>query len=401
MGRYQESGCGSDAASPLATEGPTAVPADPPNERISAWIRLVVCALALLLVAGLGCRPRWSADGKRLVFHALQGQNYVYAEHDFATGKTRRFAGIGPRDGASDIVWDGAGRQWVIVEADAGNDNAINVYTRDRSGALGEAHSFEAPVRNISCVMHAPVVADGHVFISHNGIVRLDLNSGEDVKAGGRNETAFPFGAGVGYVKKSGADWEIGELHAKTLARTPWVTRPEGCAWDIQSHPRFTSGLDRCAVLATQGERSTKPDERQWAILVLKKGKLITAMELGKGLFAGPLAWIDDVTICATVVRPGKDSDTVALVEVGLDGKERRETTLLEVPVNKQMQKNAGVYQNQLPFLMQPSPSPDGRKVAFSTAHLGWLPADDAGLLVLHRGETPSVERLPFEFEDQ
>ena len=65
-----------------------------------------MAALTLLMLGFLGCRPRWSQDGKRLVFTGLEAGREVFAVHDLETGKSRKLAAIEPNDGAADIVWD-------------------------------------------------------------------------------------------------------------------------------------------------------------------------------------------------------------------------------------------------------------------------------------------------------
>ena len=82
---------------------------------------------------------------------------------------------------------------------------------------------------------------------------------------------------------------------------------------------------------------------------------LLAVAPIGWGLPAfapstWPLAWIDGVTICATFVTPGEKFDTFAMIETDFLGKRLQETTILEVPVNKKLQKQAGRYLVQLPL---------------------------------------------------
>ena len=124
---------------------------------------------------------------------------------------------------------------------------------------------------------------------------------------------------------------------------------------------------------------------------------MISTIELKGELSTGPLAWIDEVTVCATVMRPGEEVDTFAMLETDFSGNVQRETVILKAPVDEKMARNGGgMYALNMPFLMRPSPSPDGKTVAFSTAKLPRLPADLSGLLLLRRSKLRPVERLAF-----
>ena len=72
----------------------------------------------------------------------------------------------------------------------------------------------------------------------------------------------------------------------------------------------------------------------KWAILILEQDGLISTFELEGEMSAGPIAWIDEVTICATVMRPGEEFDTFAMIETDFSGNVRRETAILKAPVD-------------------------------------------------------------------
>ncbi len=377
--------------------------------RFAAWSRVFACVLAAVLIAGLGCRPRWSPDGKRLVYAAREGKQHIIAEHDFEQGRSRTLVELQTADGAADIIWDKSGNQWVVVSADGGDDNTVNIFTHDQTGKQKERHQIKVGGRNIGCLLQEPTIVDGNVFLTGNAIIRVDLKSGEATKHARSGIAAFPLGDDLGYVSKMGSHWSIGELDPKTLEATPWVEQPEGCEWQILPHPRFNDSRTRCAVVATQGlqaprvgQRANKLSALKWAILILEQNELISTIELEGELSAGPIAWIDEVTICATVMRPGKVFDTFAMIETDFSGNVRRETAILKVPVDEKMVKNGGfAYALNMPFFMQPAPSPDGKIIAFTTAKLPRLSADRAGLLLLHRNKQRSVERLKFGSSDK
>lgn len=65
-------------------------------------------------------------------------------------------------------------------------------------------------------------------------------------------------------------------------------------------------------------------------------------------------------------------------------------------PFQSESRNGGGMYSLNMPFLMQPFPSTDRNTVAFTTAKLPRLPADRAGLLLLRRNKSRSVECLAF-----
>ena len=82
----------------------------------------------------------------------------------------------------------------------------------------------------------------------------------------------------------------------------------------------------------------------------------------------------------------------------------QRETELLRAPIFEKLLNDGGVqYQLKQPLLLQPSPSPDGKTVAFTTAKLQWpdFPEDRGGLLLLRRDQKNRVERIPFPSSDK
>jgi dipeptidyl aminopeptidase/acylaminoacyl peptidase len=366
----------------------------------SVGVRICAGALALLVLGAPGCRPRWSQDGKRLVFTALEGKRQVFAVHDLESGKSRKLGAIEPNDGAADLVWDRDGSQWVVASAEGSEDHIVRVYTLDWDGKEGESHLVNVGTRNVISTLHEPVVCGGKVFLTGSSIIRLDLATGEVSRGEADRSSVFPWNAGVGYVRDATGDWEIGALDPETMAAKPWFQRPDDCDWQIVPHPRFDPAGDRCAVVGLRGEPTMALDTLEWAILILEEGRLISTIELGGDMAAGPVAWVDAVTVCATVKRPGDDHDTLSLVETDFSGAVRHETPILRVPTNDRMIKNFGIqYVLKLPFFMEPSPSPDGSVIAFTTAKLPPLPDELSGLLLLRRRESRRVDRLPFEFE--
>ena len=374
----------------------------------TAWLRLMFCAAAALTVAALGCRPRWSDDGKRLVYAALDGRRHLVAERDFETGESRELFDIELNDGALDMVRDPDRERWVIVWADGSDDNAVNVRTRDDLGVEGEVHKVKVRGRNVAVMLTEPVVAEGYVFLSGSTIQRVELETGETKKLGRSGVLAFPMNQGVGYVSSTRlankADWEIGRLDPKTLELEPWITRPVDCDWQLMGAPRFDPTGKRCAVVAMQGDARAALDARKWAVLVMEDGELLATVELDGVRSMGPIAWLDANHFCATTMKPGDDEDVYTLFESNFSGSFQRETEVLRAPIFEKFLNEGGVqYQLKQPLFLQPSPSPDGKTVAFTTAKMQWpnFPEDRGGLLLLRRDQKNRVERVPFAFGDK
>ena len=368
----------------------------------TAVARLAACAFAALLLAELGCRPRWSADGKRLTYAAVDGKRHLVAQRDLDAGTSGELFDIGLADGAMDMVRDPDLARWVIVWADGTDDGVVNVKTRDDQGKEGKSHAIRVGGRNLSTMLVEPVVADGHVFLTGSTVIRVDLDTGETQQQGRRGLATFPADDGVGYITMNARDWEIGTMDPETMELTPWITKPDDCEWRLAETPRFDPTGKRCAVVAVKGRQRAGLDALKWAVLVLEDGELLTTIEIKGKRSMGPIAWIDDVTICGTVMRPGKTENEFALFETNFSGSFQRETTILKAPIHQRLAEEGGVvYQLKQPLFLQPSPSPDGKTVAFTTAKMPELPEDLAGLLLLHRDRKNEVERIPFRFEDK
>lgn len=294
----------------------------------------------------------------------------------------------------------------MLVEAHSVEDNAILVMTLDDKSEVCKQHTVKVGVRNVTALAAEPVVLDGRLFLTGKRALRIDLKTGETKVGPGpkpnlKAPLVFRYGAGLGYASagRAGGPWEIGKLDPETLACEPVLSRPDDCPWDIVPHPQFDAGLDRCAVVGFQGDVRGDAKDRRWAILVLSEGKLESALELGKGLVVGPLRWGPDrVTIYATLVRLGDTHDTFALYETDFSGSVTRETALIRNPIDEQQRGRGGaMLAYAMPFAMQPSVSPDGHHVAFTTALLPKLLAAEHGLLLINtRDRERKVRRVPF-----
>jgi len=374
---------------------------------MTAWTRLAAIAAAALALWSLACRPTWSKDGRRLVYVGRDGGRNVIAEHDLDSGKTRVLSRDVPTDGATSMHWDDAGKRWIVVEADGAKDTFINVMTLGADGKQRSKHSIDIGTRNVSALANEPVVVGEHVFVTGRQPLRIAIDTGETTKPeqprGRSAPVMFAYGDGVGYACAPAIHgnqrWEIGTVDRETMALTPLLSCPEGCEWDVVPFPQFDARQERCAIVGFQGNATGDPGDRKWALLVLEGDELISTIELKGRVSAGPVHWLDAVTIAAVVVRIGEQHDTFVMFESDFSGSVTRETELVRLPIDEKMVKRSGATMTlALPFAMQPSVSPDGHTVAFTTALLPKLPEERSGLLLLDRRDKErQVKRIPFD----
>ena len=368
-----------------------------------ARIRLVAALAFGLVLWTLSCRPSWSSDGSRLIFAARQGERAAIVEHDLKAGTTRFLHDLAP-EGAGVGAWDDKAHRWVVLEAHPFEDTWMAVTTFDSAGKVHKRHDVEVGTRNITTMLGEPVVLGGHIFMMGMRPMRVDLDTGKDtgVVADVNVSAMFRLGDGLGYVladAQAQSKWEIGRLQPETFAGELLFRQPSDCEWFIKPQPAFSRTLDRCAVAAFKGDHRAPPGERDWAILVLAEGKVESVLNLGKGLVAGPLCWSpDNTTIYATIVRLGEEQDTFAMIETDFSGAVQRETELMRCPIDEKLRKQGGAQlTSMLALVMQPSVSPDGRFVAFTTAVLPKLAKERHGLLLLDtRDKQRQVKRVPF-----
>lgn len=388
-----------------------------PSQR-AALHRLAITRLAtvLLLVAGLwsiSCRPTWSPDGSLIRYPARTGSGTAIVEYSVKDKTTRIVHHLGGVDGAAVTVLDSATGDWIVLEADATEDNVLNVSRLDKTGKETTRHVVNVGTRAVTLLLGEPIVIGGKVFLSGSSPQTIDLGTGKleepVAKQPGRKPMAIVRrGDGLAFAdvvapgfERAGSNmnrnrlWRIGTLDATTMEPTVLVECPSDCTWEIMPYPAFAPKLDRIAVAAyreTDGENSK---EREWAILVLREGVVESTIALGKKVAAGTVVWgADGSSILATLVRFTGKGYALSLFETDLSGSVTRETKLTAVDESKDADPDSVQL---MPLAMQPVLSPDGRWVALTTACISEAPAEQAGLLLIDRKDAKrEVTRVPF-----
>ncbi|MCA8953987.1 MAG: PD40 domain-containing protein [Planctomycetes bacterium] len=379
------------------------------KDRNRAIFRLTVLVAAALALVFLSCRPAWSPDGKRLLFHMSTGPEKVgVAIYERDTGTVRRLAGIPADQKVAALAWSADSRTALALATDD-QKNVLHVIAitvdedvgiAGQEGAQAAVRTFDVPVAGDRFLTFTipPVVVGERLFLATGGITRLDLTSGEIATVAppaGHLLAISRRGDGLCYLslpeKNAQPDWEFGTLDPETLVRTPLVTAPKDCEWLPIPTPSFTPSLDRIVMPA---RRAAESEGKAQALLVIRNGEIETSLPLGADRLVGfnSVEWAQDgVTLLATVCRHDEEHGTwqFALLETTFSGSVARETEILTIPVGKD--------QDAPSFAFQMALSPDGEVAAFSTAMFDRVPPEQAGLyLVDLTDKARKVRRVPF-----
>jgi hypothetical protein len=412
-----------------------------PSQR-AALRRLAITRLAtvLLLAAGLwsiSCRPTWSPDGSVIRYPARTGAGTAIVEYSVKDKTARIVHRLGGVDGAAVTVLDSATGDWIVLEADATEDNVLNVSRLDKTGKEATRHVVDVGARAVTLLLGEPIVIGGKVILSGPSPQTIDLGTGKLEEPVAKQPGRKPMvivrrGDGLAFAdvvapgfERAGSNmnrnrlWRIGTLDATTMEPTVLVECPSDCTWEIMPYPAFAPKLDRIAVAAyretedSKSRRLLRPDEgeldvaanreaengksqdREWAILVLREGAIESTIILDRKVAAGTANWSPDGgSILATLVRFTGKGYALSLFETDLSGSVTRETKLFAVDESKEADPDSVLL---MPLAMQPVLSPDGRWVALTTACISEAPAEQAGLLLIDRKDAKrEVTRVPF-----
>lgn len=361
----------------------------------TAHVRLALLAAVGLLLAFLACRPAWSPDGRKLLFHTRSGERLGIALYDRDTGKAETIFASAKQTFVAPL-WTADGKHavlvcserqskawWVVVRPIAGDAPPVT-FALDFQGDPGE--SLVVP----------PVVVGNSLFLAVDGIRRIDLATGKVTghipAEAGEQYFVAPAGKGLGYVKigkgrEEERPWEIGRLDPATMRPSPLLRDTPELGWKVHPMPAFSPDGSRIALPAYD-EAGPKA-----AILVFANGKLETTLPVDGDAQLGSVAWAaDNVTIYASGCRRDREAKRCHwfLLETTIAGSVVREIPVFDTP-------DLWNDTNQVGLAFQHALAPDGKTVALSTAMLDRVESPVEGLYLVDVAKKQrTVTRVPF-----
>lgn len=365
------------------------------TRRTTAHLRLALLTVVGVLLAFLACRPAWSPDGRKLLFHTRSGERLGIALYDRDTGKAESLFAAAKQTFVAPL-WTADGKHavlvcserqskawWVVVRPIAGDAPPVT-FALDLQGDPGE--SLVVP----------PVVVGNNLFLAVDGIRRIDLSTGKVTghipAEGGMQYFVAQAGQGLGYLKIDAGNqkhksWEIGRIDPETLLPSPSLCDPAELRWNVYPVPAFSPDGSRVAIPACA---ETEPKA---AILVFANGKLETTLPVDGDAQLGSVAWAaDNATLYASGCRRDPEAKLCRwfLLETTIAGSVVREIPLVDTP-----DQASGPDAVSLAF--QLALAPDGKTIALSTAMLDHIdPAVEGLYLVDLAKKQRTVTRVPF-----
>ncbi|HEX6811246.1 MAG TPA: substrate-binding domain-containing protein [Planctomycetota bacterium] len=374
------------------------------NRCASACVRLTTLAVVLGLLACFACRPAWSPDGRRLLFHTRIAKDSVgIAMFDRDKGRADLLFVPGSGKTAAVPLWLPDGKGVVVVWTDQDHEKQLSVAIMSIP-RCGKVRTLTVPggENTTNNILVPPVLVGHRLLFASNGIARLDLDSNtttmiapvvdvaQEDGAPGEQLVVTRRGQGVCYfsMQKGGdMDWEIGTVDPDTLQRTP-ILKPPDQRWEVKPLPAFTRDLTRIALPARSRE-----EPRGHAILVFRDGSLENVLPVDGEVDFGSVEWLPDgASLCVSLCRHDREKALLkwSLLETTISGSVSRETPIVQTRHRGRNRESAGLA-------CQVALSPDGRIAALSTALLDDLQEGDHGLYLVdlkHKDRT--VTKVPF-----
>lgn len=377
----------------------------------TAHRRLIALATITMLGATFACRPAWSPDSKQIAFPGRIDGKLAVARYDVET-QTSEIVMVMPAGKMMAVPYFLSNSELLVLSSKPGDQKPLIVTRLPVAPTDGRQTPgpFEVTTDDESAdhLVIPPVVVDGKLFLGGQSLTRLDLSTGETLRADLPDTPSDIVlsrrGDGICYVtvhdKEDKSQWELGTIDPETLAGKVLMKAPKSTAenpgWTVLPMPCFTKDLLRMAL---PGERAKgKPTETsQTAILVFQDGKLETVLPLRNhegDVGIGSLAWApDNDRLLAVIARKTKTGERFSLYETTVNGSVTRETILFEAP-----EETPATESSVIPVIqMQLALSPNGKWAAVTTSYVHeGTDQDKALLLVDVSGQERTVKAVPF-----
>ena len=367
-----------------------------------AFARLAVVVAMVALLSMLACRPAWSPDGKQLLFSGVDsgseaGRRFV-AVYDRETGKAERLLATPPGDSYVNALWTPDGKRAVVVSGSNGDGLTLSVTSVPPVGdPLVHKVRTNLEVLDSFVVLGAVVFGD-HLFVADQGILRVDLKTGEtkriQVKMPGARSVVVPRGDGLCCIEvetpgrqAQKLSWEMTVLDPVTLERSPLLRSKDLADVECTPLPAFSGDLERIAM----------PSAEKHEVLVFREGKLEVTLPLGAKdtVKANDIAMSKDgatlyVTVCRSI---GNGRFAWSLVEGTIGGAVIRERRLFATDKLEGGDVPGAMPSGALGLML----SPDARIAALSTFMTPETRPQDEGLYLVDLvGRQRTVTRIPF-----
>jgi hypothetical protein len=364
----------------------------------TAFARLAAVAAILTVLCVFACRPDWSPDGKQLLFVGGDQNGAFVATYDREMGKAERLLALPAEDVVAKAMWTPDGKRAVVVSG--GGVAGLRVRVADVP-LVGEPLVHKVPAKihlGEGNLVMASAVVGGHLFLTAEDILRVDLKTGETkrikAKQPGARLVVVSRGAGVCCIESKidrgqVLSWELTSLDTDTLKHRVLLSSKDFPDLECTPLPTFSGDLERIALTSSSRHE----------VYVFRDGKLEATLPFGaKGTVQTEDIVMpkDGATVFATVCRKfGKDRFAWSFVEGTIGGaiiRERRLFASGSVPGAE----TPGVFPGVSLGL---SVSPDQRVAAMTTCmttEVDLRPQDEGLYLVDLVGGQRTVTKVPF-----
>jgi Tol biopolymer transport system component len=335
----------------------------------------VLVAITAIVIYALSCRPAWDPAGKQLAFPSRDGERSGIALYETGAQRVRRVVEeSGGALAGAQCVWSANGR-WLYVLRTVDKQTLRLLRVDPAAGGVEELVDVKG--LDDADTIYPPTLADDRwLWVSagkreqkpQHGAFRIDLagRRAEHFFADDEKDLYVLDGGPRGLFYLRGPDagpTEFGRLDPKAprLARLLTLRKDDTSSFPaVEPSGRRVAWFDKAAA----GPRLRLTDER---------GKALDSIPLPVDVEDPTFAlWTGRGVVAAAERRPKDGPAEVGLLYVDMESKAAR-FVVLGSEANREGQSRT---------LLQPSASPDGRRIAVATSDLGLADGSTAALLI-------------------